>query len=179
MKKRKIVIMIGSDSDLPQCVEGLKFLKQTYKDGKIFDVEVITASIHRNTDYVLEKLIKISELGDVDAIITGAGWANHLTGVVDAYLRYGIGDKKVCVIGVAFEDEENFTHSQAALLGISEVPGTQVVYRSPVKDRRDQRFFGEKGFLLACKFAVENDLPIIKQPNFRETKHRMLSEMKL
>jgi len=168
--------MIGSDSDLKQCKEGFNLLRQAFAVGQIEDVEVVTASIHRNTNYVLEKLTKVSEAEEVDVIITGAGWANHLTGVADAYLRYKIKDIRIPVVGVAFEDENNFSHTTAASLSISEVPGTQVIFRA---SEEDDQFVGPAGFWQACRFAIDGDLPEIKQPKPREVKNRMLSEMEI
>lgn len=143
---RKIGIMIGSDSDLPQCLVGLEYLKVAEETGQCEVVEVITNSIHRNTDETLENLRIYTKHRNVEVWIIGAGWANHLTGVADSYLRYRMKNDKVPVIGVAFDagDEER---NLAAFLSIEQVPGHQVVF-----DR--QEFFGEKGFLFACKLAV-------------------------
>lgn len=145
---RKIAVLIGSDSDLPvQCLAGLTFLEARVKQGAAQVVGVYTASIHRNTRAVLEI---IEELADrTDVLIVGAGWANHLTGTVDAYLRYTLQRTTPVVLGVAFEDFENADHTQAAILGITEVPGTQVVF---------ERFIGPGGFLLACQKAVSSEL---------------------
>jgi len=152
---RRIAIMIGSDSDLPQCRKGLEFLARMVSEGKTEVVEVITASIHRNTEFVLEKLRSL--VGKIDVLIAGASWANHLTGTVDAFLRNTLGDDKIVVIGVAFEDEKDDIHTLAARLSITEVPGTQVVFHAP--DGRT--FSGKNAFLLACRFAVEGELPVI------------------
>ncbi|MBI4133654.1 AIR carboxylase family protein [Candidatus Uhrbacteria bacterium] len=145
---RRIAVLIGSDSDLPvQCLPGLTFLEAKAKQGIAQVVGVYTASIHRNTHAVLEI---IEELVDrTDVLIVGAGWANHLTGTVDAYLRNTLQRDTPVVFGVAFEDFENTDHTHAAILGITEVPGTQVVF---------ERFIGPGGFLLACQKAVCDEL---------------------
>lgn len=143
---RKIGIMIGSDSDLSQCLAGLEYLKKAEEAGQCEIVEVITNSIHRNTDETLENLRIYTKHRDVGVWIIGAGWANHLTGIADSYLRYRLKNDKVPVIGVAFDagDEEK---NLAAFLSIEQVPGHQAIF-----DR--QSFFGEEGFLAACKLAV-------------------------
>ncbi|MFA4819164.1 MAG: phosphoribosylaminoimidazolesuccinocarboxamide synthase [Patescibacteria group bacterium] len=149
MKKRKIAVIVGSKSDLTQCADGLAFLAQSVNKDKVEVVGITVASIHRNTNAVLKILRSLCDL-DVDAIIIGAGWANHLTGTCDAYLRYTLGDDKMAVIGVAFEDENNIDHTKAAILSITEVPGTQVVFND---------YVGSAGFLKACEFAVNENLP--------------------
>jgi len=68
---RRIAIIIGSESDLPQCQEGLEFLVRMAVEGKVEVIEVITASIHRNTEFVLEKLRSLA--GKIDVLIAGAG----------------------------------------------------------------------------------------------------------
>lgn len=158
MKKRSIIIIIGSESDLSQCKKGLKFLKQMVYNGEINEVSVITASIHRNTMHILGLIGRLStiNLSSQYVFITGAGWANHLTGMADAYLRYGLNDTKIPVIGVAFEDKENSVHTKTAMLSISEVPGTQVIYRSAPNQ---EQFVGESGFLEACIVAALGELP--------------------
>ncbi len=164
---RSIGIMIGSDSDLPQCYEGLKYLKEAEKKGIVEVVAVITNSIHRNTEETLKNVLLYS--AKVDVWIVGAGWANHLTGMVDSYLRYTMKNNRVRVIGVAFNssnDEKNL----AAILSIEQVPGHQVDF-----DR--QNCFGKDGFLFACKLATEGGFTgniVIKDP--KPVKIRTLSE---
>lgn len=147
---RRIAIIIGSDSDLPQCKKGFDKLFQAFDQGRIEVVEVVTGSIHRNTEFVLAKVR--SWVGKVDIIIAGAGWANHLTGTIDAYLRYELQDNQIVVIGVAFEDKKNIFHTIAAVNSIVYVPGTQVVF----DERR-----GEEGFFSACVVAIYSEIPII------------------
>jgi len=159
----RIGILNGSDSDLPQCLPGFEFLDQMVAEEKAQVVEVITASIHRNTEFVLEKLRSL--VGKVDVLIIGAGWANHLTGTADAFLRYTIGNDHIVVIGVAFEDKDNSEHTQTAVSSITDVPGTQVVF---------DNFVGSEGFLRACQFAVKNELPEITLKSPKTIKERGL-----
>ena len=126
----RISIIVGSISDLSQCDKGLKFLNALPHANRKQKVEVTGVYIrsqHRNTLDVQALLTKLQK-EKVDVIIVGAGWANHLTGCCDAFLRYTLRDDKITVIGVAFEDNTNTRHTVAASLSISEVPGTQVLY---------------------------------------------------
>lgn len=164
-KMRRVAILVGSDSDLQQCKKGFRFLVRATKAERVEVVEIITASIHRNTEFVLEKLRSL--IGKVDVLIVGAGWANHLTGTVDAFFRYTLKDETIVVLGVAFRDPKNPIHSMAATLSITEVPGTQVVF---------EEFSGDEGFFKACKFAVEKALPTITAREPKPSITRTLKE---
>jgi len=161
---RKVAVVIGSQTDLPQCKEGLTLLQNAVESGQIqlYLDSVFISSIHRATDDTLNQLADISKSEDVDILITGAGWANHLTGVCDAYLRYGLDDVRTRVIGVAFEDKDDQTHTQAAVASIVNVPGTQVIYQDD-----GGIFIGADGFTRACQFAISDELPVIKLPEAR------------
>lgn len=172
---RKIGIMIGSESDLPQCIKGLEFLESAVANAQIqftfFDVN----SIHRHTLLVLDALKAYHEgdfgsRNDVNVLIVGAGAANHLTGCVDAFLRHTLRDYRILVYGVAFEDEKNPRNTQAATLSITQVPGTNVIFRD---------YVGSEGFYRACKDAVNDDLPPIElpssKPHFRWTLQKAIA----
>lgn len=163
---RRIAVMIGSKSDLPQCADGLLALQEANRDGQIelvFGDCIIIASIHRNLELVFKHLrVWASSNMCPDVLITGAGWANHLSGMCDAYLRYAISTTKIVVVGVAFEDPACEQHTMAARLSISEVPGTQVVFTDS-----DGPFISADGFLRACQFAISGELPEIKLPTPR------------
>ena len=162
---RRIAIMIGSLSDLPQCIKGLEYLKVLVGRGEVIVVEIIVNSIHRNLDQVMFNLKRLEQ--HVDVLIVGAGWANHLTGMVDALLRYKMQNDRIVVVGVAFTDEQNHAHTQAACLSITEVPGTQVVFKG---------YVGTEGFLDACVFAAEGALPMIKLPKAKRVEYLQLDE---
>ena len=171
MKPRLIGIDIGSESDLAQCVEGLKLLKEAVACGEAEVVDTFKPlSSHRNTDEVLARLESCEEEG-IDVLITGAGWANHLTGTVDAYLRYTLGNTTTTVIGVAFVDPDNVDHTQAAMLSISEVPKTQVVF----EDGKGQ-FVGKEGFTRACELAIHGEFPEITIPEPKPARTFTLDE---
>jgi phosphoribosylcarboxyaminoimidazole (NCAIR) mutase len=155
---RKIAVIIGSKSDLSQCQAGLELLSYAVKDQEAEVIGVYVYSQHRNTKDV-QSLLERLALAGVEAIIVGAGWANHLTGCCDAYLRYTLNNDKVVIYGVGFEDKNNITHTQVAMLSISEVPGTKVIYNDG-----ESGFIGSGGFYRACWDALHKDLPSIKLP---------------
>jgi len=167
---RKIAVIVGSESDLKQCLVGLKYLQ---KMGELEYAEVVgvyVSSIHRNTG-LTHQLLRNLVNANVEVVITGAGWANHLSGCCDAWLRYTMRTIKLVVVGVAFEDMDN-KHTQAAILSISEVPKTQVVY----KNKDGQNFVGGEGFRDACDFAVHGTLPVINLPDIKKTRDFSLLE---
>jgi len=152
---RKIAVIIGSKSDLAQCHQGLKILKKNSEGVEI--VGIYIRSQHRNTLDTQELLRELTAL-KVDVAIIGAGWANHLTGCCDAFLRYTLKNNHLVVIGVAFEGG-NETRNKAAVLSMTEVPGTQVIF-----GESQYVYFGTVGFVKACLFAITGDLPTIKLP---------------
>ena len=164
MRKRRITIMLGSGSDLAQCLAGLSYLEQLRVAGKV-EVQVIIVSLHRNTDLVLSEIRELTHSADV--AVVGAGWANHLTGTVDAYLRYTLRNTKVVVVGVAFADYKNSTHTAAARLSITEVPGTNVVF---------DNYVGSEGFFNACRFAAVGNFPAINLPDPKPAQHYTLTD---
>lgn len=169
-KKRTIVVMVGSDSDLPQCIPGLEYLQEAVDEDRACVTFADTASIHWNTEEVLTIARSMGNIGAVDVLITGAGMANHLTGTVDAFLRRTVRTPGPVVIGVAFESDDSEA-TKAAIYSIKYVPGTQVVYSDEQGD-----FIGEDGFLRACKYAVSGELPEITIPDRREAQYRRLNE---
>jgi phosphoribosylcarboxyaminoimidazole (NCAIR) mutase len=172
---RKIAFITGSKSDLSQCGRGLQ-LVQEYMDNNPGEIQIAgfyVRSQHRNTLDVQELLRELVAM-EVDVVIIGAGWANHLTGCSDAFLRYTLKNDRMVVIGVAFSDKadkDNEQHTQAAILSITEVPGTQVIYKEG-----GQVFVGEAGFVAACSFAVCCELPKLKLPEPKPTMDLSLEE---
>ena len=169
---RSIMVIVGSDSDLSQCGAGLELLQEFEARGIVSVICVYTTSVHRNTEALFELLKEIHVGQDVDVIIAGAGWAAHLPGMTDAYLRYTLVNTRTVVVGVAFEDVSNEQHTKAAQLSISEVPGTQVVYR----DQAGQ-FVGEEGFRRACILAAQGGLPRLQPPQPRLEQARSILEV--
>jgi len=77
--KAKVLIVMGSDSDLPVMEGTAKVLKE-FK----IPYKMTVASAHRTPDRTL-KLIKSSEKEGVQIMIAGAGAAAHLAGVVASH----------------------------------------------------------------------------------------------
>ncbi len=155
---RRIGIIIGSTSDLPQCLNGLRYLQKAVQE-KLIEVPVfLVASIHRNTSVVLQQLTAWSKYNYIDVLIAGAGMANHLTGMCDAYLRYTLENDHIVVVGVAFS-HENPENTAAAIKSITQVPNNQIIFDD---------YVGSHGFHRACFFATKGELPQITLPQPKE-----------
>lgn len=77
--KPKVLIIMGSDSDLPVMEETAKML-DTFK----IPYSMTVASAHRTPQRTL-KLVKDAEKNGADVIIAGAGMAAHLPGVIASH----------------------------------------------------------------------------------------------
>ncbi len=205
LRKNRVLVLVGSKSDHAQLRAGLARL---VNDDRVEFIGLATGSIHRNTawvlalakvvsgqgvpdefndDVLLQQIYAIVSLEPVDYVIVAAGWANHLTGTFDAYLRHTLKTRWPRVIGVAIEDTDEklgwwqrMTHTMAACLSIIGVPGTQVICASDRTD--DPCLVGEAGFLEACELAAglylcADDLPPLptpKSPDFMD-RHAVLA----
>jgi 5-(carboxyamino)imidazole ribonucleotide mutase len=79
MEKPKILILVGSDSDLSTVEDGVKFLKEI---GVPFKVDI--SSAHRNPEKTV-KYAKNARKNGVEVIIGVAGMAAHLAGVLASH----------------------------------------------------------------------------------------------
>jgi 5-(carboxyamino)imidazole ribonucleotide mutase len=79
MEKPKVLVLIGSDSDLPVIEEGLEFLKEA---GVPFKVDI--SSAHRNPDKTV-RYAKNARSEGIEVIIAVAGMAAHLPGVIASH----------------------------------------------------------------------------------------------
>jgi phosphoribosylaminoimidazole carboxylase PurE protein len=77
--KPKVLIIMGSDSDLPLMEEAGKVLEQ-------FNIsyEMTVSSAHRSPDRTV-RLVRNAEKKGVEIIIAGAGAAAHLAGVIASH----------------------------------------------------------------------------------------------
>jgi phosphoribosylaminoimidazole carboxylase PurE protein len=105
--KPKVLIIMGSDSDLPVMEETAKMLEWF---GIPFDITV--ASAHRTPERTA-RLVKEAEKKGVDVLIAGAGMAAHLPGVVASHTV-------LPVIGVPIEASP--LKGMDALLSIVQMP---------------------------------------------------------
>lgn len=103
-----VLIVVGSDSDLPVIKEGAAILE---KLGVPYELTV--ASAHRTPDHLRSILKRCHEEG-VEVFIAGAGGAAHLPGVVAA-------ETIKPVIGVPMESES--LKGLDSLLSIAQMPG--------------------------------------------------------
>ncbi|MBA4416799.1 MAG: 5-(carboxyamino)imidazole ribonucleotide mutase [Syntrophus sp. (in: bacteria)] len=79
MAKPKVLILMGSDSDLKTVEEAAKFLKEA---GVDFTMDI--SSAHRNPEKTVEYAKKAREEG-FEVIIAAAGMAAHLPGVLASH----------------------------------------------------------------------------------------------
>jgi phosphoribosylcarboxyaminoimidazole (NCAIR) mutase len=157
---RNILVIVGSDSDLPQCISGLKYLLGAEDRGLVKNHGVYTLSCHRHGPKLRRALKRFASLPGIKVIIAAAGMAAHLPGICDSELRYAMNNTEVYIIGVAMAGKTNIDDT-AALTSISRVPKTQVIYR---RDERGSQFFSDHGFYLACVRSAEEDLPPLHLP---------------
>lgn len=139
LAKRRVHILVGSKSDLPQIERGFHSLASRA------DVVVSGVSCHRNP-LELMKFCQ-QEVRCDDIVIVGAGKAAALPGMCKAFLcQFGL--PMVPVIGVAFKGE-SADDNQAAILSIENLPGQPVEL-----DQDGHAYFGPEGFVDACGAAV-------------------------
>lgn len=166
---RKIGVILGSENDLVQCGDGLRALRErtTGNHPDVIVPFVDAISLHRNTDYLFARLRRIPSEREVDVLMLAAGWAAHLPGTADAYFRYQLKNSRLVVYAVAMEDPEDPVHTDAAVLSITEVPGTKVVFRN---------YVGSDGFHRACLDAMNDELKPILLPAPRNHKEFSLDD---
>lgn len=165
IKKPRIATMFGSDSDLVQAVEAHEYLLEKAKKGKVELFGQWTNSIHRNPADVVAILPKL--IGNIDSLIVGAGWANQLTGCVNAFLRNWYRNDHIIVFGVAIEDPNDPVHTQAAVLSITQLPGSEVVFHN---------YVGSEGCLSAARHAVMGIYPVITLKDQKPAIRRSIEE---
>jgi len=87
MMHQKIIILMGSKSDLPFAQRISGFLK---KEGFSVKCEYAVSSAHRTPDILLKKLRKYEELDEAIVYITVAGLSDALSGVVAGFSSYPV-----------------------------------------------------------------------------------------
>jgi phosphoribosylaminoimidazole carboxylase PurE protein len=105
--KPKVIIIMGSDSDLPVMEEAAKVLAE-------FGIpcQMTVASAHRTPERTL-RIIREAEKNGAEVIIGGAGMAAHLPGIIASHTI-------LPVIGVPLDASP--LHGMDALLSIVQMP---------------------------------------------------------
>ncbi len=148
LSKPHVVVISGSESDLPQMLHGLQFLDQSTTSGSITS-ERHVVSCHRNPNELAQI---VAGMRDDAVVIASAGMAAQLPGVLKALL-VAAGKSHVPVIGHACEGKDEAAN-MAAKLSIEQLPGQPVVL-----DKNGQAYFGGPGFNGACAAAVFDEFP--------------------
>jgi 5-(carboxyamino)imidazole ribonucleotide mutase len=107
MEKPKILIIAGSDSDLPVLEDGLAFLRET---GVPYKIDV--SSAHRHPEKT-SALAKNARGEGFEVVIAAAGLAAHLPGVIAAHTT-------LPVIGIPMKGDA--LQGMDALLSIVQMP---------------------------------------------------------
>jgi 5-(carboxyamino)imidazole ribonucleotide mutase len=82
MARQRIVVLMGSKSDLPFARKVGEFLKQ---EGFNVDCEYVVSSAHRAPDILLQRLSECENSGDNIVYVTIAGLSDALSGVVAGF----------------------------------------------------------------------------------------------
>jgi phosphoribosylaminoimidazole carboxylase PurE protein len=87
MKRRRIVILMGSKSDLSFAQRIGDFIE---KEGFSVEFEYAVSSAHRTPDHLIEKLRRLEDSQDCIVIITVAGLSDALSGTVAGFSTYPV-----------------------------------------------------------------------------------------
>ena len=150
MEKPKILVLIGSDSDLPVIKDGLEFLKEV---GIPFRLDI--SSAHRQPEKTINYAQRARTEG-IEVIIAVAGMAAHLPGVVASHTT-------IPVIGVPTSG--GVLNGIDALLSIVQMPKGIPVATVGIDASRNAA-------ILACKILS------IKYDEGRKKLDKMKSNMK-
>ena len=150
MEKPKILVIMGSDSDLPVIKDGLEFLKEV---GIPFRLDI--SSAHRQPEKTINYAQRARTEG-IEVIIAVAGMAAHLPGVVASHTT-------IPVIGVPTSG--GVLNGIDALLSIVQMPKGIPVATVGIDASRNAA-------ILACKILS------IKYDEVRKKLDKMKSDMK-
>lgn len=150
MEKPKVLVLIGSDSDLPVIKDGLTFLKEI---GISFRLDI--SSAHRQPEKTINYAQRARAEG-IEVIIAVAGMAAHLPGVVASHTT-------IPVIGVPTSG--GVLNGIDALLSIVQMPKGIPVATVGIDASRNAA-------ILACKILS------IKYDEVRKKLDKMKTDMK-
>lgn len=126
-KKRKIVMLVDSRSDIPKVRDGISLLRIAQRRGLIEWRCADVCSVHRNGKTLREIVEEYSDDG-VDAIIAVAGKLAALFGDIDSMLRNEHENSTTRVIPVPLKGKSEQS-SLAALYSVLEVPNHKLLYQ--------------------------------------------------
>ncbi len=153
--KTKVLIVMGSDSDLPVMEGAAKLL-----DEFNIPYHMTVSSAHRTPDRTL-KLVKDAEKNGVEVIIAGAGAAAHLAGVIASHTI-------LPVIGVPIDS--------SALKGIDALYSTvQMPPGIPVATMAVGKAGAKNAAIFAAQISGLKDNKIAKA--LKEYKKKMVKEV--
>ena len=109
MESKQVIIVMGSDSDLPVMQQAAEILEQL---GVDYEIDIVSA--HRTPDKLFQFASGAHERG-IEVIIAGAGGAAHLPGMVAAI-------SPLPVIGVPVKSS-NSIDGWDSVLSILQMPG--------------------------------------------------------
>ena len=150
MENPKILVLIGSDSDLPVIKDGLTFLKEI---GVPFKLDI--SSAHRQPEKTITYAQQARKEG-IEVIIAVAGMAAHLPGVIASHTT-------IPVIGVPTSG--GVLNGVDALLSIVQMPKGIPVATVGIDASRNAA-------ILACKILS------IKYDDVRKKLEKMKTDMK-
>jgi 5-(carboxyamino)imidazole ribonucleotide mutase len=150
MENPKILVLIGSDSDLPVIKDGLTFLKEI---GVPFKLDI--SSAHRQPEKTITYAQQARKEG-IEVIIAVAGMAAHLPGVIASHTT-------IPVIGVP--TSAGVLNGVDALLSIVQMPKGIPVATVGIDASRNAA-------ILACKMLS------IKYDDVRKKLEKMKTDMK-
>ncbi len=153
--KPQVLIVMGSDSDLPVMKEAEEILKE-------FDIpiEMTIASAHRTPERAMQ-LASVAEKNGIDVIIAGAGAAAHLAGILAAHTI-------LPVIGVPI--------NSSPLQGFDSLLSTvQMPPGVPVATMAVGRAGAKNAAILAAQIIGRKDAKVAKK--LRDYKKKMADEV--
>jgi len=137
--KKSVLIICGSDSDLPQVLsicEGLPWAMR-------MRVDVI--SCHRNPE-VIRRLAKSRRILRYYLVICVGGMAFALPGVLDSWTHYYERDVRIAGVALGDPGSENLL---AAQLSITKIPGKPVIF----DEVSGQAYTGAEGLRVLLNLA--------------------------
>ena len=160
---RKIAIILDSEANLGECLNGLRYLFDQKQIGEA-SIEGVFINNHYDKPALAHQLLRNLADQKVGVIIAVSEIGSNLAAFCDAHLRYGLKDNHILVLGVVLTDLIDDQGSEAVTLAISGDPRCRAAYH----DESGQVFLNHDGFWSACRYAVYGILPKIDLPSVRE-----------